>query len=588
VYSQKIRTIGRVLALAFVASLPCSLVAQVAASQGKGNPNAPAPKWDIFAGYSILDPRGTFYPVQPDGTTIPVSFKLEKEGLVESAAWFFRRNVGIEVESGQHDLFVNSGFNSTGSSNSGIFTAEGGLLYRWPGIHFTPFVHGLAGAADIDGPDHEPYTWGPVIVAGGGLDWYPLCHNIGVRLFDADYEYLHANSGVSSGSLAANDFVWGDDESINAIRVSAGIVFRGASFYSPIVGCTMPPPVLACVATPNSVFPGEPVTVTATTTGLNPKYTPTYAWSGPGVSGSGEVVSVATAGLAPGTYTVKGTVTEGTKKVQTANCDTNFTVRAWEPPTLACAAGPMSINPDQTATITLTGQSPQNLPLTYTCTSTAGMVTMNGNTGTFSANGAGAGPVTVNCSVADDKGHATSASCSLAIVAPPVHENPHVLPLCSIDFGRDKKRPTRVDNEAKACLDAVSLALQQHPEDTLLVVGEAGSTEGQGTVDAQRAVNTKNYLTTEKGIDPSRITVVTGNEGTQGVEEYLVPPGAVYTSDVQHTNLVNESVVKPEERKPLPMRQHPAHKKAAAKKATDAQKKKPAAAKTPAKGTDGP
>jgi hypothetical protein len=231
----------------------------------------------------------------------------------------------------------------------------------------------------------------------------------------------------------------------------------------------------------------------------------------------------------------------------------------------------MSINPDQTATITLTGQSPQNLPLTYSCTSTAGLVTMNGNTATFSANGAGAGPVTVNCSVADDKGHATSASCSLAIVAPPVHENPHVLPLCSIDFGRDKQRPTRVDNEAKACLDAVALALQQHPDDTLLVVGEA--------------VNTKNYLTTEKGIDPSRITVVTGNEGTQGVEEYLVPPGAVYTSDVQHTNVVNENAVKPQERKPLPMRQHP-HKKAAST-TTDGQKKK-AGSVTPAKGTDGP
>jgi hypothetical protein len=211
---------------------------------------------------------------------------------------------------------------------------------------------------------------------------------------------------------------------------------------------------------------------------------------------------------------------------------------------------------------------------------------MNGNTATFSANGAGAGPVTVNCSVADDKGHATSASCSLAIVAPPVHENPHVLPLCSIDFGRDKQRPTRVDNEAKACLDAVALALQQHPDDTLLVVGEAANTEGQGSVDAQRAVNTKNYLTTEKGIDPSRITVVTGNEGTQGVEEYLVPPGAVYTSDVQHTNAVNENTVKPQERKPLPMRQHP-HKKAAANTNTDGQKKR-AGSVTPAKGTDGP
>jgi hypothetical protein len=106
------------------------------------------------------------------------------------------------VESGQHDLFTNTGFASTGSSNSGILTLQSGLIYRWPGVHLTPFVHGLGGGAYVDGPDHEPYTWGPVITGGGGLDWYFGCH-FGIRVFEADYEYIHANSGPSSGTLAA-------------------------------------------------------------------------------------------------------------------------------------------------------------------------------------------------------------------------------------------------------------------------------------------------------------------------------------------------------------------------------------------------
>jgi len=584
---------GRILALASVAFLPYSLAAQVAPSQTKGNPNAPAPRWDVFVGYSILDPRGTFHPIQPDGTAPPITFQLEKKGLLDSAAYYFNRNVGLVVEGGEHDLFVNTGF-AGGSSNSGILTLQSGLIYRWPGVHLTPFVHGLGGGAYVDGPDHEPYTWGPVVGGGGGLDWYFGCHGIGIRLFEADYEFIHSNSGVSHGTLAAGDFVWGDDENINAIRLASGIVFRGSSYYNPVSGCgAWPPPVLACVATPDVVFPGDPVTITATPSGLNPKQTATYTWSGAGANGNGSVASVPTASLTPGTYTVKATVTEGSKHVQSADCEANFTVRRWEPPTLSCTAGPMSINPDQTSTITLTGKSPQNLPLTYTCTSTAGAVTMNGNTGTFSANGAPAGPVTINCSVADDKGQTASCNSTLTIVPPPpVPPVNHVVPLCSIDFSNDKQRPTRVDNEAKACLDEVALALQQHPDENLVIVGENSSKDGENAgVAAQRGVNTKNYLATEKGIDPARITVVTGIEGTKGVEEYRVPTGATFTSAVANTTPVDENVVKPQDRKALPVRSHPATQKTAAAKTPPANKKpappskKPAQKKKPATAT---
>ncbi|HTX75439.1 MAG TPA: hypothetical protein VMD29_04460, partial [Terracidiphilus sp.] len=80
---------------------------------------------------------------------------------------------------------------------------------------------------------------------------------------------------------------------------------------------------------------------------------------------------------------------------------------------------------------------------------------------------------------------------------------------------------------------------------------------------AQRAVNTKQYLVTDKGIDPSRITVATGTGDTQQVENYLVPAGANFSADVQGTAPVDENTVKPQERKPLAER-HPAHHKKAA------------------------
>jgi hypothetical protein len=216
----------------------------------------------------------------------------------------------------------------------------------------------------------------------------------------------------------------------------------------------------------------------------------------------------------------------------------------------------MSITMDQTSNITLTGRSPQNRPLTYACTSPSGTLAMNGSTGTFNPAGAPEGPVTIKCSVTDDKGQSADANCNVTIVVPP-HVIPHVQPLCSIDFAKDKQRPTRVDNEAKACLDQVSLSLQQHSDDALAVIGEA--TGGETGYAAQRAVNTKNYLVTDKGIDPTRITVFTGSEDTRGVEEYLVPPGAILTADVQGTSPVDEAQVKPQERKPLPTRSTPSN-----------------------------
>ncbi len=81
---------------------------------------------------------------------------------------------------------------------------------------------------------------------------------------------------------------------------------------------------------------------------------------------------------------------------------------------------------------------------------------------------------------------------------------------------------------------------------------------------AERAVNVKDYLVTEKGIDASRINVYTGTEDAQKVDTYLVPAGATFTADVAGTTPVDETVVKP-----APIKKAPAAKpvkKAAVKK----------------------
>jgi hypothetical protein len=271
---------------------------------------------------------------------------------------------------------------------------------------------------------------------------------------------------------------------------------------------------------------------------------------------------------------------EGLKPWQTADASASFTVKQFEPPTITCSVGPTIIKPGESATLTAVGISPQNRPLTYSYTASAGTVTANGNTATYSSVGAPTGPVSFTCTVTDDKGQSATAEISatgthgLTITAPYVPPVPAVSTLCSISFAKDKERPTRVNNEAKACLDEVALDLQKQSDAKAVVVGESNAKEKAKlekeqklakhnkhlvVVDpaAQRAVNTKDYLVKEKGIDASRISVATATTDDQSVEDYLVPAGATFSVS---TTPVDESTVKVQVRKPLAV----AHKKKAA------------------------
>ena len=378
-----------------------------------------------------------------------------------------------------------------------------------------------------------------------------------LRLFQADYEYFHVNYGPQP--------VYGGRVNANSARLSSGLVWKFGSIIPP------PPVQYACSATPSAVFPGEPVTVTGTASNLNPKKTASYSWSGQGVtvSGTSTTATIDTGSLAPGSYTVTGHVSEGTKPGEAADCTAQFTVKPYEPPTVSCVANPSSINPGDSSTITATGVSPQNRPLTYSYTASSGTISGSGTTATLSTTGAPAGTITVTCTVADDKGQTASATTTVTINAPAPVVTPTTQKLCTITFDHDTKRPARVDNDAKGCLDDVALNAQRSSDATVVVVGNAAPqappkgkhAKAMPDLAAQRAVNTKAYLVTEKGIDASRISVRTGTTGTNEVDNYLVPAGADFDKDNPGTTPVDESTVKPQVRKPLPERHH--HKAAA-------------------------
>jgi hypothetical protein len=364
------------------------------------------------------------------------------------------------------------------------------------------------------------------------------------------------------------------------------LMVMGLAFIA--VGCKKVQPItLACNAAPPAVYAGEQVAATATAGSISTRKNTNliYDWSGSGVTGDGSTATIATDTLNPGSYTAKAEIKEGKrgkeglKPGEKAECSASFTVKEFEPPTVSCLANPSTLKPGDTSTINCTGASPQNRPLTYTYSATAGTISGVGSTATFSSTGAPTGQVGITCNVADDKNHTASADTGVTILAPPPPPIPLVQALCSLSFARDTKRPTRVDNEAKACLDQIAVNLKQTPDAIAVIVADSNAKEKQIAekqekvaarhrhskveyFDRQRAVNIKDYLVNDQGVDASRISVATGTGDDQSVQNYLVPAGATFANDVQGATAVDETTVKPEERKPLPER-HP--KKAIAK-----------------------
>jgi hypothetical protein len=544
------------LIFALVVILPAGLIAQVDPA-AKGSVPQYDSRWDIFGGYSYIY-------LTPKAAVNGHPFQSNDFGLIGTVDRYFNKNVGLEWSGDTHPR--------TDNHNDGMWGGQTGLIYRAPMGFVSPFIHGGFGFQHVGGPYQEG-NFGPLFFVGGGWD-FRINQNISWRFFQGDYQFSHVNFGVNGKG------------NFDELRMSSGLLFHFGQVEPP------PPVTLACAISPSTpIFPGDPISVTATAGSLNPKDTPSYTWSGTGVTGNGNTATIATGALAPGSYTVKATIVEnpparhglaalcdhcgggGIGPGQVATCSASYTVKEFEPPTLSCSANPTTLKPGESSTVTSMAVSPQNRPLTYSYSATAGSISGSGSTASYSSAGAPTGAVGITCSVSDDKGHTVTAQTGVTILQPYIPPPPTTQALCTVSFDKDKKRPTRVDNEAKACLDQVAIDLQNQANATAVVVGEADAKEQAATAKqakfaerhkkakvedsaAIRAVDAKEYLVTDKGIDASRVSVATGTADAQTVETYLVPSGATFTNDVHGTTPVDETAVKPIVRKPLPMRHH--------------------------------
>ena len=553
------RSLGRFLLAACAVSLGVASVgAQTPAPTAPASGINPS-RVDIFMGYSYLGAHGR---VQPSG----IPYSSINLGAIGSGAYYFNNYFGGEFIYSNHPDGVNDGMSG----------ASVGVIARLPMENFTLFAHGLVGASRLGGPnsevpatlEHEPYRWGPALTVGGGMDYdLPFADNrFSLRLFQADYRYMHADFGPAVSIPTGG--ILGGRANLDAIELSTGIVVHFGHIIPP------PPVTYSCSVAPTSVYPGDPITVTGTAMNLNPKKMPTYTWTSTGgaISETSSTANIDTKTAAPGTYTVTGHVTEGPKPGQSADCTGQFTVKPFDPPTMsACTANPSTVDSGGSSTITASASSPQNRPLTYSYSATSGSVSGTTSTATLTAPSVAAGSntsVTVTCNVVDDLGKSDSKMATVTVngpaIPPPVA--PMASSLCSVSFERDARRPRRVDNEAKACLDDVALALQRSSDAKLSLVGNENAKEQKvdaktaklkhpkPSAAASRAVNTKDYLVTEKGIDASRITVYTGTDDAQTVTTSLVPAGA--TNPAANATAVDETAVKAVPRTPPAKKAH--------------------------------
>lgn len=233
----------------------------------------------------------------------------------------------------------------------------------------------------------------------------------------------------------------------------------------------------------------------------------TYNWSSNGgkVTGTGSSVVFDSTDAAPGTYLVTAKVSD--KKGNQAMCSANVTVetppKPNRNPTVSCSADRTMLIEGESTRLHANASDPDGDPLTYVWTASTGRILGSGVEVTYDSAGVAAGS-TVTITVEVNDGRSGTASCSLTLqVNAAPKPKPEPISCLSAGFPANSARINNVD---KACLDDVSLKMQNDPGSTLTITGYADRSEAAAkALGDRRAESAKTYLVKEKKLDGSRI-----------------------------------------------------------------------------------
>ncbi len=490
----------RVMALlAVTIAFLCTVATVLAARAQDEDKERPAPKWELYGGYSFFHAGADIHGQLP-GALFPLSSRLEvnPRGVGLAATYNFNRWFGITLDTSTHwgsgERTTFSRIDDTAFSNLSL-----GPKFTFRTRHFAPFLEALVGDHRLM-PDafHDVDKLG--VMAGGGLDWN-LSRHFALRLIRADYVYSNYRYGYASSTPRTE---------IRGARLQAGINFMFGGDDK-----VQQPPIAACSAQPSEVYAGEPVTATASGSNFNPNHTLAYRWNGVGLKPMGTEAStqIDTTGLQPGPYEATANISDGGHAA--ASCIARFIVKSPRPPTVACTADPASVRLGEVSSITANGSSPDGRRLAYSYNTTAGDISGSDSSARLNTVGAQPGPITVTCNISDDRNPPLTATSTTIVnveaaptPAPEIAELETKLALHSIYFqtGRPtEEHPDRglVDSQAEILRTLASEYknyLKYKPEAHLILSGHAdsrGSAEYNKALTERRVERTKNFLVGE-------------------------------------------------------------------------------------------
>jgi outer membrane protein OmpA-like peptidoglycan-associated protein len=470
----------------------------------------PAPKWELYGGYSAFYPGCDLHVLLPGGV-VPVTscLKWNPKGVGASITYDFSRWFGLTVDS--------SG--QWGSGNTGVaaridraefFNLSAGPKLTFRHRYFSPFLEALVGehrlASEVFGHDDEVG-----FMAGGGLD-LNLSRHLAWRLFRADFVYSNHQFGPSS-VVPATD--------VRGVRLQSGLVLMfGGEHPGPAVSAS-------CTLDPSEIMAGEPAVATAAVNNFNPRHTLNYTWTSTGgeITGKGSTASINSNGVASGRYTIRAHVSDPrAMRGGETNCMATLTVKEppTNPPAVSCSADPSTVQAGTSSTVSCTCTSPDHVPVTVGNWSASGgsVSSGNGNTAVLNTTGASPGPIRVSANCNDSRGLNTPATAQVLVENPP-QPSPefiqleHRLALHSIYFPTDQPRIENPDGgllasqeqTLKSLADDFKNYLETKPDAHLILGGHAdprGTVEYNQALSERRVERTKRFLI-EHGVPESNL-----------------------------------------------------------------------------------
>lgn len=250
----------------------------------------------------------------------------------------------------------------------------------------TPFAHALVGWGKPnfkEGPMELLKEHDFAMAFGGGID-INLSDYVAVRPVQLDYFPIKSGQNITDN-----------------MRYSAGIVLK--------LAVSNDPPTVSCAVSKASILQGETTTVRANA--VDPEGARlTYSWSASGgkVTADEDTATFDATGLAPGTYTVTGTVRDKKNEV---SCSSEITVlKRNQPPTASVEPSEFTVVQGDSANLRCVASDPNNDPLTYAWSVNGEGLAAAGPQITFGSEGRAPGAYRVTCEVNDGQESASASS----------------------------------------------------------------------------------------------------------------------------------------------------------------------------------